>query len=115
MQISVATDHNIEGSEKFSHYIETELRTALHRYADLIARVEVRFSDQNADKTGGMRCLIETHPAGQPPVTASDDAPTLREAFAGAAKKMVHQLELALGRLHHHKGEASIRTETAGE
>jgi len=117
MQILVDTDHNVEGSEKFSHYVESEVRTALHRYADLIARVEVHFSDENGTKSGGAdkRCLIEARPAGQSPVTASDDAATLQEAFDGAAKKMAHLIESSLGRLHHHKGEASIRTEIASE
>ena len=117
MQILVYTDHTIEGSEKFSHYVETEVRTALHRYADLIARVEVHFSDENGTKSGGAdkRCLIEARPAGQSHVTASDDAATLQEAFDGAAKKMAHLLESTLGRLHHHKGNASIRVENANE
>jgi ribosomal subunit interface protein len=117
MRISVTTDHNIEGSEKFSHYVETEMRTALHRYADLIARVEVHFSDENVSKSGNAdkRCLIEAHPVGQSPMTASDDAATLQKAFDGAAKKMAHQFESSLGKLHHHKGEASIRTEPASE
>lgn len=117
MQISVTTDHHIEGGEKFSHYVETELRSVLHRHADLIARVEVHFSDENGDKSGNAdkRCLIEAHVTGQSAVTASDDAPTLQKALEGAAKKMAHQLESSLGKRHHHKGEATIRTETADQ
>lgn len=117
MQILVDTDHNVEGSEKFSHHIEEGVRAALHRYAEQITRVEVHFSDKNGAKSGGddKRCLIEVRPAGRQPVTVSDDAVTLQGAFDGAAKKMVHSLEATLGRLHHHKGGASIRTDNDNE
>jgi len=113
MQILVDTDHNIEGYEEFSHYIEARVRTALHRHADEVTRVEVHLSDEKGAKSGNAdkRCLIEAHPAGHQPLTVSNDAATLEGAFDGAAKKMAHKLESALGRLHHHKGEASIRTE----
>jgi ribosome-associated translation inhibitor RaiA len=111
MQILVDTDHNVEGSEKFSDHVETEVRTALRRYADKITRVEVHFSDENGGKSGNAdkRCLIEVRPAGHQPLTVSNDAATLQGAFDGAAKKMAHLLESTFGRLHHHKGDASIR------
>ena len=117
MQILVYTDHNFEGSEEFSHHIEASVRTALHRYADQITRVEVHLSDENGAKSGDgdKRCLMEARPAGHKPLTASNDAATLQGAFDGAAKKMAHLLESTLGRLHHHKGDASIRTENVTE
>ncbi len=117
MQVLVYTDHNVEGSEEFSRRTEAEVRTALHRYADHITRVEVHFSDENGAKSGGAdkRCLIEAHPAGHQPMTATHDAATLQEAFDGAARKLQHGLESALGRSHDRKGGASIRTENAGE
>jgi ribosome-associated translation inhibitor RaiA len=117
MQVLVDTGHNVEGSEQFSHHIEAGVRTALHRYADQITRVEVHLSDENGGKSGSAdkRCLIEAHPAGHQSMTASHDAATLQGAFDGAGKKMAHLLESSLGRLHHHKGEASIRTENASE
>ncbi len=117
MQVLVYTDRNIEGGEEFSHRTEAELRTALHRYADQITRIDVHFSDENGAKSGGAdkRCLIEAHPAGHRSVTVSHDAAILQEAFDGAGKKMARLLESTLGRLHDHKGEASIRTENDGE
>ena len=117
MQILVDTDHNVEGSEQFSHHVETEVRNALHRYADQITRVEVHLSDENGAKSGSKdkRCLMEARPAGHQPLTVSNDAATLQAAFDGAAKKMTHLLESTLGRLHHHKGGASIRTENITE
>ena len=117
MQVLVDTDHNIESSEQFSRRIEAEVRTALHRYADQITRVEVHLSDENGGKSGSAdkRCLIEARPAGHQPLTVSNDAATLQGAFDGAARKMVHLLESTLGRLHSHKGAASIRTENAIE
>jgi len=117
MLILVDTDHNIEGSEQFSRHIEASVRSALHRYADRITRVDVHLSDENGGKSGNAdkRCLMETSPAGHQPLTVSDDGTTLQGAFDGAAKKMAHLLESTLGRLHHHKGEVSIRNENAIE
>jgi ribosome-associated translation inhibitor RaiA len=117
MQVLVYTDHNIEGGEAFSHHTETEVRAGLHRYADQLTRVEIHFSDENGAKSGDAdkRCLMEAHPAGRQPVIVSHDAATSQRAFDGAAKKMMHLLESTLGRLHHHKGEPSIRTENASE
>ncbi|MEI9988926.1 MAG: HPF/RaiA family ribosome-associated protein [Rhizomicrobium sp.] len=117
MQVLVYTDHNVQGGEEFSHLTEAELRTALHRYVDEITRVEVYFSDENGAKSGDgdKRCLIEAHLAGHQPLTARHDAATSPGAFDGAARKMAHLLESTLGRLHHHKGEASIRTENVME
>jgi len=117
MQVLVDTGHNVEGSEKFSHHIEADVRTALHRYADQITRVEVHLSDENGVKSGSSdkRCLLEARPTGHQPLIVSNDAATLQGAFDGAAKKMAHLLESTLRRLHHHKGDASIRTENVAE
>jgi ribosome-associated translation inhibitor RaiA len=117
MKILVDTDHNAKGDEKFSRRIEAEVRAALHRYTDQITRVEVHLSDENGAKGGDAdkRCLIEARAAGRPSVVVSHDAATLQEAFDGAAKKLQHLLESTLGRLHNHKGDASIRTENAIE
>lgn len=113
MQVLVDTDHNVEGSEQFSQHVESAVRTALHRYADQITRVEVHLSDENGAKTGSAdkRCLIEARPTDHQPLIASNDAATLQGAFDGAAKKMQHLLESTLGRSRDHKGGASIRGE----
>ena len=117
MKILVETDHNIKGGEKFSQQIEAEVSTVLHRYTAQITRVDVHLSDENSAKSGDAdkRCLIDVRPAGRPSVIVSHDAATLQEAFDGAAKKLRHLLESTLGRLHDHKGDASIRTENAIE
>lgn len=113
MQILVNTDHNIEGSEKYARYVETQIRAALHRFAELITRVDVHLSDENGAKSGGAdkKCLIEACPAGHQPLAASGEGATLQAALDSAVKKMVHLLESTIGRAHHHKGEASIRNE----
>ena len=93
------------------------MRTALHRYANQITRVEVHLSDENGGKSGrsDKRCLIEARPAGHPPLTVSNDAVSLEVAFNGAAKKMQHLLESVLGQSHNHKGGASIQGEISVE
>jgi ribosome-associated translation inhibitor RaiA len=117
MQIQINTDHNVEGREKLAHHIEADVRAALERFGDQITRVEVHLSDENGAKSGGAdkRCLMEARLAGRQPVAVSHEAATLQGAFDGAAKKLQHLLESALGRSHDRKGDASIRTERGDE
>jgi ribosome-associated translation inhibitor RaiA len=113
MQILVNTDHNIEGHEALARHIKADVRSALGRFDDQITRIEVHLSDENGAKSGkdDKRCRMEARCAGRQPVEASHDGTTLQEAYDGAAKALQRLLETSLGRAHHHKGAASIRTD----
>ena len=117
MQIQVSTDHNIKGDERFVDQVEAEVRAVLGGFSDQITRVEIHLSDENGPKAGhaDMRCLIEVRSAGRQPVAVSDTGETVEKALDGAAKKMQRLLESTLGRLHHHRGGNSIRTEEGTE
>ena len=117
MQIQVSTDHNIEGNEAFALRVEAELTTILSGFDDQITSANVHFSDENGPKVGHsvMRCLIEVRSAGKQPVAVSNTGETVEQALHGAIKKMQRQLESTLGRLHHHKGGDSIRTEESAD
>ena len=117
MQIQVNSDENVEGREELAARIEAEINRTLGRFSEQITRIEVHLSDQNADKSGGAdkRCLMEARLAGRRPEAVSHAAPTLQEAYRGAAKKLQRSLESTLGRLHTQKGGASIRTDGTDE
>src|SRR6476646_7442003 len=75
MQIYVRTDTNIDGSGKLTAYVEREVTTALSRFGDHITRIDVHLSDESGGRaTSAVRCMIEARPAGQTPVTVTDDA-----------------------------------------
>lgn len=110
MQIQVNTDNNVEGREELSRRVEAEVAAALSRFGGHLSRVEVHLGDVNAGKGGDdKRCMMEARPNGQQPVAVTHRAATLEEAFDGAAEKLGNLLESKFGRLHDHKGAASIR------
>ena len=111
MQVQVNTDENVQGREALARQVEAEVQATLGRFSDPFSRVEVHLSDENGSKSGSadMRCVMEARPNGQQPVAVTNHAATLDEAYAGAAQKLEHLLESKFGRLHEHKGAASIR------
>ena len=91
MQIQVHTDNHIAGDERLSEYAETGIHLALGHLADRITRVDVHLADENGETKGAgrdKRCVLEAHVAGQPPVTVTHHAGTVREAFEGAGGKL---------------------------
>ena len=101
MQIQINTDKNISGHEALAESVENDLRADLSRFSDEITRIEVHLSDESsAAKSGTMdkRCLLEVRPAGERPITVSEQAHTIGEAVTGATHKMVSLLETELGK-----------------
>jgi ribosome-associated translation inhibitor RaiA len=90
MHIQVHTDNHIEGDERLSEYAESGIQLALGHLADRVTRVDAHLADENGDKGSGRdkRCTLEAHVAGQPPVTTTHHAASVRDAFEGAAAKL---------------------------
>lgn len=114
MQIQVNTDNNIQGSEELTREASAIAENALGRFADRITRLEIHITDENSkSKSVGndKRCVIEARLAGRQPVTASDQADTVRQVIAGAAGKLERLLERTLQRRQHTKGGRSAAGE----
>ena len=113
MLIQVNTDGNIEGGEKFTNYVESDVGNLLSRVSDHLTRLEIHLSDQNGAKTGSndKRCLMEARPEGRQPVIVSHEAATVEDAWTGAAKKLVRLLEADLGRIGDHRAGSAPKTE----
>jgi len=110
MQIYVRTDNNIDGSGKLTAYVEREVTTALSRFGDHITRIDVHLSDESGGRaTSAVRCMIEARPAGQTPVTVTDDAGSVDAALMGAIHRLNHLLESHEGRQEDQHARASIR------
>ena len=103
MNIQVHTDHNIEGGEKFSSYVNGVVEHAVSNFSKQITHVEVHFTDQNSSKIGTMdkRCMIEVRIAGRKPTAITHDANTVEEALHGATDKIKHSIEHTFGKLKH--------------
>lgn len=102
MKLQLNTDSHVQHDPSVQRHVETAIEHSLGRFRDQISRVEVHLSDVNGGKPGSddKRCLIEARIEGRPPVTASDDADTVKAAVDGAARKMQRVLDSALGKLH---------------
>lgn len=117
MQVQVNTDDHVVGREDMERELEAQMRTALHRFAEQVTRVEMHLSDVKASKPGDdhKRCLIEARVAARQPVAVSHLAGTMREAVAGATDKLKRALDSSLGKLRHAKGGETIRGELQPE
>jgi hypothetical protein len=113
MQIIVSTDSNIDGHERFSQWVETEVAQTLAQFETSITRVEVHLKDESAHAKSGdhIVCALEARPAGFPPVAVRHLAATPNEAVKGAAAKLRRTLDSTLGRLRAHNGGASDPTD----
>ena len=93
------------GRRRLPIHDESHVRNALARFSAHITRVEVHLGDENAGKHGrdDKRCMMEVRLERRQPVAVTHHAETVVQAIDGAADKMAHLLEHALGRLHNHR------------
>ena len=111
MQINVETDTNIDSGGTLTAYVESQVAAALSRFSDHITRIEVHLSDESGGRANGagVRCMIQARPAGQTPVSVTDDAGSVDAALAGAIQRLNHLLENHEGRQEDQHSRASIR------
>jgi ribosome-associated translation inhibitor RaiA len=100
MQVQVHTNQ-IEGSARLQEWVSAEVMERLVHFDDMLTRVVVHISDENAHKSGSddKRCHIEARPKGHQPVSVTHKADAMGLAIDGAAEKMRHALEHLMGRL----------------
>ena len=100
MKILLTSDNEIKVNEVLTAFAQGEVDRALGRFEDRLTRVEIHLKDMNGPKGGPLadkRCVIEAHPAGWHPLTASDDAESVTESITGAVNKMKREMESAFG------------------
>ncbi|GAB3332365.1 HPF/RaiA family ribosome-associated protein [Marilutibacter aestuarii] len=103
MKVQINTDSHVQHDESLTRHVESALASSLDRFNGQITRIEVHVRDNNATKTGGndKHCVMEARLEGLPPMTASEDADTVKSAVSGAARKLQRVLDHALGKLTH--------------
>lgn len=87
-----------------SAYFTETLKEALSRFEELITRVEVHLSDENAHKEGtaDKRCLLEARLKGLKPVVVTNNAENLDIAVSGAIDKLIKSLDSSMGKMRNY-------------
>jgi len=100
MQVQVRTNQ-IEGSARLQEWVSAEVSDRLEHFDELLTRVVVHISDENAHKAGSddKRCQIEARPKGHQPISVTHKAEAMDLAIDGAAEKMRNALAHLTGRL----------------
>ncbi len=90
MQIQINSDSSVRIDHDLSLSIQADVQRVLLRFERQVTRVEVHLSGAGGEWSGrpDKRCLLEARPAGQNPVSVSDEADTVERAAQGAAEKM---------------------------
>ncbi|UGQ47450.1 HPF/RaiA family ribosome-associated protein [Massilia endophytica] len=111
MQIHVNTDKTIEQHAGLDEHVNQVVSSALGRFGEQIARVDVHVSNDLAQKgaDGANRCMMEARVNGYQPIAVSDHSVTLHQAINGAADKLKRAVDSALGRLNDSKRQGSAR------
>lgn len=117
MQVQVHTDDHIQGGESLAQWITEESRSRLSRFQDQVTRLEVFLTDVDAGKSGAndKRCRIEARVTGRQPITVTNEADKMANAFIGAADKLARAIDADLGRVKDRNGRATIRTVAGDE
>ncbi len=100
MQIHLHTDHNLDGREALSNYVDNLIYESFGRFHTRITRVDVHLGDENAAKQGvnDKRCLIEVRIQGLQPTAVTTHANTVHDAIVDATDKMTHSLAHTIGK-----------------
>ncbi len=99
MRFQFNSDNRVTGDVDVAGRMETMVRGRLGRVADRLRRVEVHVSDVNGPKRGNdIRCAVELRPNGMQPISASDEATSVKAAVAAATDKALAAFERRLGK-----------------
>ncbi len=106
MHVQVNTDHHIQSDQRLESLVTGTVEESLRRFENQVTRVEVHLKDANSHKGGAVEkhCTMEARVAGLKPVAVNHHAPSVNEAYEGAASKLRRSLGNTLDKLnrHHH-------------
>lgn len=110
MQIQVNTT-GLSNKETLDRWATQYLQDELARFRHDITRVEMHLSDENGDRAGGKRCMLEARLAHHQPLAVRHDGDNQDLAVRGAADKLKRLVESTVerGRDNTHRERESIR------
>jgi hypothetical protein len=101
MRIELKTDTDIEGHDELARYLETVVTAALEHDLAKVASVDAHISGVSSPAEGGadgIRCMLQARLEVLHPLAVTHQAQTVHETVRGAAAKLKHAVNLALGR-----------------
>lgn len=101
MEVLLNTDKNISGTEEMREPLKASIANRLERFSAHLTRVEVKLSDENADRDSAndKRCVLEVRPRGMQPIVVTSHGATVEKAVDGAIDKIKTSLNTVMGRL----------------
>jgi ribosome-associated translation inhibitor RaiA len=101
MKVQVNTSNDIANKDALERWASDFLNGQLARFDQDLTSIEVQLTDENHGAKGGIdkRCMLEARLAGRAPVAVTNFAPDQNQAIRGAADKLAHALDHALGKL----------------
>jgi len=104
MIIQLNADKNLSISEEYSEKLKGILTKELDRFADLLTRVELHFTDENATRKtkDDKKCTLEAKLKTKQPIAVSDFGDTYDNATTGALLKLKSALDTAVGKMRVH-------------
>lgn len=114
MHVQVNTSNGIDNKDTLERWAADYLNEHLARFHQDVTAIEVQLTDENHGTKGGAmdkRCMLEARVTGHAPIAVTNFAPDQDLAFRGAAEKLVHALDRALGKLDRkeHRDRDTIR------
>lgn len=115
MHVEVNTSNGIDNKDTLQRWAADYLNDHLARFAQDVTTVEVQLTDENHVKGGpDKRCMMEARLPSRAPVAVTNIADSQDLAFRGAAEKLTHALEHALGKLdREHRDRETIRKDAS--
>ncbi|MCH5690133.1 hypothetical protein LWM68_41440 [Niabella sp. W65] len=104
MIIQLHADKNLSIHEEYALKLNNIIAKELNRFAELLTRVELHLSDENAQRKTkeDKKCIIEAKLKGTPPVAVSNHGDTYDRAVTGAILKLKAGLNTVVGKMQHH-------------
>ena len=101
MRIELRTDGDIEGHDELARYVETVVTTAVEHDIAQVTRVDARIGGVSSAPQRGVDdicCILEAKLEVLHPIVVTHQASTVHETVRGAAAKLKHAINQALGR-----------------
>ena len=99
MQILINTDQHINANSESMATWQSDIASALDRFAEWITRIDVHLTDENSAAKGGdddIRCLMEARPRNHQPVSIEVRSGTPYQAVSEATDTLEKRLATML-------------------
>lgn len=104
MIIQINADKNLSVSETYLQKIESIISKELDRFADILTRIEVFFTDENATRktSDDKKCTLEAKVKHKHPIAVSAYGDIYDQALNAATRKLKGSLDTMVGKMRTH-------------